>query len=123
MTKTNKPSDKPILDLRKRRFFRTTRAVIDDTSVALKPIDIVVYSVLCMYADNNDTSSYPSVETIAEKSRCSMRTVHRSLDTLKDVGYIDIINRTDGRGFRTSNQYILLDVVDDMDGGNVVNGS
>lgn len=101
---------KTVLDFRKRKFFRMTRAVVDNVNVDLKPIDIVVYAVLCMYADNNDTTSYASVETIASKARCSMRTVHRSLDTLKDVGYIDTINRTDRRGFRTSNQYVLLDV-------------
>ena len=103
-------SDKPILDFRKRKFFRMTRAVVDDESIDLKPVDIAVYSVLCMYADNDDYTSYPSVETIAKKARCSMRTVHRSLDTLKEVGYIDIINRKDKRGFKTSNQYVLLDV-------------
>lgn len=104
------PEDKTILDFRKRKFFRMTRAVVDDESIELKSVDIAVYSVLCMYADNNDASSYPSIETIARKSRCSMRTVHRSLDTLQRVGYIDIINRKDKRGFKTSNQYILLDV-------------
>lgn len=103
-------SEKPVLDFRKRKFFRMTRAVVNDEKVDLKPVDIVVYSVLCMYADNNDTTSYPSVETIANKSRCSVRTVHRSLDTLKEVGYIDVINRNDRRGFKTSNQYTLLDV-------------
>lgn len=107
---TEAVSLKPILDFRKRKFFRMTRAVVEDESVLLKPVDIAVYSVLCMYADNSDTSSYPSVETIARKARCSMRTVHRSLDTLKEVGYIDIINRKDSRGFKTSNQYVLLDV-------------
>lgn len=102
--------EKQILDFRKRKFFRMTRAVIDDESVELKPVDIAVYAVLCMYADNDDMSSYPSIETLARKSRCSERTVYRSLDTLKDAGYIDIINRFDKRGFKTSNQYILLDV-------------
>src|SRR5699024_5720034 len=102
--------DTPILDFRRRKFFRMTSAVIDDESIDLNPVDIALYSVLCMYADNNDKPSYPSVETIANKARCSMRTVHRSLDTLKDVGYIDIINRQDSRGFKTSNQYALLDV-------------
>src|SRR5690625_2456944 len=102
--------EKPILDFRKRKFFRMTRAVIDDESIELKPVDITVYAVLCMYADNDDMSSYPSIETLARKSRCSERTVYRSLDTLKDAGYIDIINRFDKRGFKTSNQYIILDV-------------
>lgn len=102
--------EKTVLDFRKRKFFRMTRAVVFDEDNTLKPVDIAVYSVLCMYADNDDTSSYPSVETIAKKARCSMRTVHRSLDTLKETGYIDIINRNDARGLRTSSQYILLDV-------------
>lgn len=102
--------EKTVLDFRKRKFFRMTRAVVFDEENTLRPVDIAVYSVLCMYADNDDTSSYPSVETIAKKARCSMRTVHRSLDTLKEVGYIDIINRNDARGLRTSSQYILLDV-------------
>lgn len=105
-------TDKPILDFRKRRFFRMTRSVVDNESVNLKPVDITVYAVLCMYADNNDLTAYPSVDTIAKKARCSVRTVHRSLDTLKEVGYIDIINRKDKRGFKTSNQYILLDVAE-----------
>lgn len=102
--------EKTILDFRKRKFFRMTRAVVFDEDNALKPVDIAVYSVLCMYADNVDTSSYPSVDTIAKKARCSVRTVHRSLDTLKETRYIDIINRNDARGLRTSSQYILLDV-------------
>lgn len=101
---------KQVLDFRKRKFFRMTRSVVDDVSIDLKPVDIAVYAVLCMYADNSNATSYPSVDTIASKARCSMRTVHRSLETLKSVGYIDIINRKDKRGFKTSNQYVLLDV-------------
>src|SRR5699024_904972 len=101
-----------VLDFRKRKFFRMTRTVLDDESNGLKPVDITVYSVLCMYADNDDMSAYPSVDTIAKKSRCSERTVYRSLDNLKEGGYIDIVNRKDKRGFKTSNQYILLDVGD-----------
>src|SRR5699024_1959208 len=104
--------DKPILDFRKRKFYRMTRSIVNDESNGLKPVDIAVYSVLCMYADNDDMSAYPSVDTIAKKSRCSERTVYRSLDNLKEGGYIDIINRKDKRGFKTSNQYILLDVGD-----------
>lgn len=89
-----------------------TKAVFSNTSKLSKPVDLAVYSVLCMYADNNDKTSHPSVATIAKMSRCSERVVHRSLATLKDAGYIDIINRTDKNGFKTSNQYALLDVKD-----------
>lgn len=109
---TTSDSNKPILDFRKRKFFRMTKAIMHDDVNELKPVDIVVYSVLCMYADNDDTSSYPSVETISEKARCSKRTTHRAINTLKKAGYIDVRNRKDSRGFKTSNQYILLDVAE-----------
>lgn len=99
-----------VIDFRKRRFTQVTRKVIDDTSKLTKPVEIAVYTVLCMYADNDTKLSYPSVETIAKKSRCSTRVAHRSLIALRDAGYIEIINRADHNGFKTSNQYALLDV-------------
>lgn len=99
-----------VIDFRKRRFTQVTRKVIDDTSKLTKPVEIAVYAVLCMYADNDTKLSYPSVETIATKARCSTRVAHRSLIALRDAGYIEIINRTDHNGFKTSNQYALLDV-------------
>lgn len=104
---------KSVLDFRKRKFFRTTRQVFVDEGEITKPVELAVYAVLCMYADNNDTSSHPSIETIARKSRSSERVVHRCLNVLKDAGYIDVINRKDKRGFKTSNQYVLLDVSED----------
>ncbi len=104
---------KPVLDFRKRKFFRTTRKVFDDESKLTRPVELAVYAVLCMHADNIDTTSHPSIETIAKKSRSSERVVHRCLKVLKDAGYIDVINRTDRRGFKTSNQYVLLDVKDE----------
>ena len=104
-------SDKrTVIDFRKRRFIQVTREVVHNTDKLTKPVEIAVYAVLCMYADNGDKTSHPSVATIAKKARCSERVVHRALTTLKDAGYIDIINRTDHNGFKTSNQYALLDV-------------
>lgn len=99
-----------VIDFRKRRFFRVTKEVVNNTDKLTKPVEIAVYAVLCMYANNDDTTSIPSVATIAEKARCSERVVHRSLNVLRDAGYIKIINRTDKNGFKTSNQYALLDV-------------
>lgn len=101
-----------VIDFRKRRFIQVTREVVQNTDKLTKPVEIAVYAVLCMYADNTDKTSYPSVSTIAEKSRCSERVVHRALTVLKDAGYIDIVNRSDKNGFKTSNQYVLLDVDD-----------
>ncbi len=65
-----------------------------------------------MYADNVTKETHPSVATIAKKARSSERVVHRSLKALEAAGYIEIINRVDRNGFKTSNQYVLLDVED-----------
>ncbi|MHC8516835.1 helix-turn-helix domain-containing protein [Sporosarcina sp. ITBMC105] len=102
--------EKPVIDFRERPFFLMTRDVVDKDTALQKPVDIAVYAVLCMFADNNDKTSYPSVEKIAQKARCSERVARRSLQALKDAGYIDIRKRTDKRGFQASNQYVLLDV-------------
>jgi len=102
--------DRTVIDWRERKFFRMTRDIVDKDTQLTKPVDIAIYAVLCMYADNETKDSHPSVATIAEKARCSERVARRSLQTLKDVGYIDIRERRDARGFQTSNQYVLLDV-------------
>jgi predicted transcriptional regulator len=99
-----------VIDFRKRKFIQVTRDVVANDTKLKKASDISVYTVLCMYADNTSKLSWPSVETIAEKSRCSESGVRRSLANLKDAGYIDIRKRYDARGFQTSNQYVLLDV-------------
>lgn len=99
-----------VIDFRKKRFVRVTREVIHNEAKLTKPVEIAVYAVLCMYADNVTMETHPSVSTIAKKARSSERVVHRSLLTLKEAGYIDIVNRFDRNGFKTSNQYVLLDV-------------
>jgi len=107
--------NRTVIDFRKRKFFMMTRDVVDKDTQLTKPVDIAIYAVLCMYADNNSKDSYPKVETIAEKARCSERVARRSLQSLKDAGYVDIIERRDARGYQTSNQYVLLDVDLDTD--------
>lgn len=104
-------SDKPtVIDFRKRRFVQVTREVIHNDAVLTKSSEIAVYAVLCMYADNITKETHPSVATIAKKARCSEKSVQRAIQALKDAGYIDVVNRTDHNGFKTSNQYVLLDV-------------
>ena len=99
-----------VIDFRKRRFIQVTREVIYNEEKLTKPVDIAVYTVLCMYADNDTKTMHPSVATIAKKARSSERVVHRSLRTLQDAGYIEIVPRYDHKGAQASNQYILLDV-------------
>lgn len=115
--KLTQEDKRTVIDWRERKFFRMTRDIVDKDTQLTKPVDIAVYAVLCMYADNDSKDSYPSVATIAEKSRCSERVARRSLQTLKESGYIDIKERRDKRGYQTSNQYFLLDVaISDLTG-------
>jgi Helix-turn-helix domain len=102
--------ERTVVDFRKHKFIQVTRQVIDNDSVLSKPVDIAVYTVLCMYADNDTKTLHPSVKTIAKKARCSERVARRSLLALKEAGYIDIVERFNSEGKQMSNQYVLLDV-------------
>lgn len=99
-----------VLDFQKHNFFRVAREVFNNTDNELKTTDLTVYCVLCMYANNEDTTSWGSVQTIANKARCSVRTAQRSINNLKENKFIDVVNRFDSRGFKISNTYHLLDL-------------
>jgi DNA-binding MarR family transcriptional regulator len=101
--------ERTVVDFRRNKFIRVTREVINDTSQLKHASDIAVYTVLCMYADNDTTESNPKIETIAKKARCSERTVKRALTRLKDAGYIEIVHRFNSKGHRASSQYYLID--------------
>lgn len=102
-------NDRTVVDFRANNFIRVTREVVDNTEKLTHSTDIAVYAVLCMYADNQRMESNPKIETIAEKARCSVRTVKRSLARLKDAGYIDVEHRSNRYGHRASSIYYLLD--------------
>ncbi len=87
-----------------------TKSVIDNEDVLEKPVDLAVYVVLCMYADNRTKASNPRIETIARKARCSERVVRRSITNLEEAGYITVKPRYDMRGYRSSNQYVLTNL-------------
>jgi hypothetical protein len=88
-------------------FTITDNRIMDDERLGVH--ELLVYHVLCRHA-NADRSKpvFPSQETIAEKARCSTRTVIRALKKLEEFGYI----RTDRVGKRASNRYFMLDLRD-----------
>jgi biotin operon repressor len=98
-----------VVDFRTRKFAQVTKAVLEDEVILDKPIQKLVYTMLCMYADNTKKDSYPSIKTIADKCYCSENTVRSALKKLKEVGLIEIRERRWPDGSQTSNQYILLD--------------
>lgn len=99
-----------VIDFRDRKFVQVTKDVLDKDTKLTKPVDIAVYTVLCMYADNQTKSSNPKLSTIADKSRCSESVARRALNNLQQAGYIEARKRADKYGRQTSNQYVLLDV-------------
>ncbi|PFS24327.1 helix-turn-helix domain-containing protein [Bacillus thuringiensis] len=105
-----------VLDLRQNKFVMVTKAVIDDTRFITKPVDKLIYAVLCSYANNDTRESYPSVSAISQRARCSERTVRRSLRTLKELGLIDVKARFDDYG-QSTNLYILLELPDYFNDG------
>ncbi len=102
-------NEQAVLDHRTNPFIMVTNEVIDNDEFLGKPVDIAVYVALCMYADNQTKTSYPKVETIAKKARCSERVARRSIKNLEEAGYIEVRPRFDTKGNQISNQYILID--------------
>lgn len=85
------------------------KAVIDDVNHITKPIDKLIYTVLYAGTTKETNSLSPSVSEIAEKARCSERTVRRALRTLKSLNLIDIKSRFDNYG-QSTNLYTLLPI-------------
>jgi hypothetical protein len=101
--------ERGIIDMRQHKFAMVTKVVIDDKSVLRKPVEKMVYVVLCSLADNITKDSWPTVKTIGEKACCSENTVRAALKRLKEVGLIDVQERYLPVKGRTSNRYILLE--------------
>lgn len=100
-------TENKILDRRNVPFVMVTKAVLKDTE--LKASDKSVYSVLCMYADNETSECFPSRTTIMREAGVSDKTLRKSIARLKERGYIDVKDRYSSAG-RASNLYVLLDV-------------
>lgn len=66
--------------------------------------DIMVYAVLMRYMNNDTKRCFPSIKTLAEKSRLHRDTVFKSLKKLEEENLIHI-TRTDGK----TNHYYLLE--------------
>jgi hypothetical protein len=82
--------------------FKMSRQAVDVIGQVLGRSAVLVYLWLCYYAQE-DQSSSPAVQLIAQKATIAKRTVTRSLQALEVMGFLKII-RTPGKG----NQYQLL---------------
>ncbi|GAK03317.1 hypothetical protein JCM19037_1632 [Geomicrobium sp. JCM 19037] len=103
-----------VIDYRKEKYAIVSKRVLTNVTKFERPTDKLVYVILCMYADNDDKTSYPSNERIAELANCSARTVQRSVKLLEEIGAITVEERHDVRGYRTSNIYYLNELPADF---------
>lgn len=73
----------------------------------LKPDLKIVLLALADYA-NDDGTSFPGQRSIGIKTSMSERTVRTKLAELEELGYIARRRRTNGDGYRTTDEYKLL---------------
>src|SRR5699024_501495 len=99
-------ADKKVLDFDDNRFARVTRSVIEDEKYLKRPVDKLVYTVLCMYANNKTLSAHPSIKTLVDKCLCSENSVRTSLKRLEELELVSIKRRKKGKE-NFSNEYTL----------------
>ena len=104
-----------VSDRRKRGYFTIDNIIIDHYGEILTPYGIAVYACLARFANGND-QAWPSVATIAKRTKMSTRQVNRMINLLEDLKIIRITPRYDPETKEhKSNLYTLLDVVGGSD--------
>lgn len=78
------------------------------TTPQLGPLDQLVLLALADHADDGGGNCFPSVKTLARKTRLSPRTVKRRLHRLEELGLIAITPRVREDGSASSNTYRLI---------------
>ena len=61
-----------------------------------------VYAVLARYADNDTLQAFPGRQTIADRVRCSVKSVDRALDELIEMGAIEKQHRVRDGVYKSS---------------------
>ncbi|MFS0562548.1 helix-turn-helix domain-containing protein [Terribacillus sp. 179-K 1B1 HS] len=98
--------ERKVIDFQDHRFARVTKQVLDDETYLDKPVQKLVYAVLCMYANNKTMKSHPSIPTLAKKCCCSENSVRAALAKLESLELISVTRRKKG-GVNFSNEYTL----------------
>ena len=105
-------AERAVVDFRKINFVQVTKSVLANETAFDKPIQKLVYAMLCMYADNATKDAFPSIKTLARKCSCSENTIRAALRKLEEVGVIEVKRRYKDDGSRNSNIYFLIDPPD-----------
>jgi len=83
--------------------------VVGHYLTGVKPTEKLVFTTLCWYANNETNVSFPSVETIAERSCIKPRQTQKILRALEKIGLImRVKNSLGGRNKETTHYKINL---------------
>jgi biotin operon repressor len=93
---------------RRENYYRVSNRIFNQD---LDVYEIGVYSILCRFANNKTTESYPSQQKIADMLKVSKRQVARAVKSLVEKKII--FKKTGGLGF--SNKYYLIALPCDME--------
>lgn len=83
-----------IKDERKDFYFKVENEVIDNPEVFDTDREFILFIVLSRYCNNNQIA-YPSLETLAKKSRCTKRNLIKALNGLVEKGLVKKVKRYD----------------------------
>jgi hypothetical protein len=67
-----------------------------------------LYGILGRYADRHSNHAWPSRRRLAERLRCSVKSIDRAVAELEAVGALRVERRYDEEGEQTTNLYTLL---------------
>lgn len=101
-------SDSVGVERRRLPFIAVDKPVLEDES--LSAVDVMTYTALAYFADNNTRECWPSLAKLAKKARCHPSTVSASLSRLEALGYIKRQEQRRRDGGRGSNLYTLMPV-------------
>lgn len=98
--------------------YRAVNAVLHH-SRAQGTTKLVLVAIATYHDDRGDNGAYPSQELLASMANCSIRTVHRAIKELEELGEIEVLlHRGQGKTFsrQTNRYFVVLDCPETCDG-------
>lgn len=97
--------------------YRAVNAVLHH-SQALGTTKLVLVAIATYHDDKGVNGAYPSQELIAKMANCSIRTVHRAVKELQQLGELEVlVHRGRGKTFdrQTNLYFVVLDCPEGCD--------
>lgn len=98
--------------------YRAINAVLHH-SKATGTTKLVLAAIASFHDDTGDKGAFPSQDTLAAMANCSVRTVHRAIRELEELGELEVLlHRGKGRSYdrQTNLYFVVLDCPAQCDG-------